>query len=162
MEVILRSDHALLEKLIKNQTKNTLTQNWALDTFLITPYITLKHIKGKDNILANSLTQLQRLGLYEKSPCQEDDKDHKIIIFDEGESIKITADPEPSTTPDLDMIHTVTDNTSANANHYLDKDTFVLNGVIYVIDDEHPIKPQIYLMPQQIKEYNYRISHLPS
>ena len=31
---------------------NTLTQNWALEIFLITPYITFKHMKGKDNILA--------------------------------------------------------------------------------------------------------------
>ena len=39
-EVILRSEDAPLEKLIKNQTKNTLTQNLALEIFLITPYIT--------------------------------------------------------------------------------------------------------------------------
>ena len=52
-KVILWSEHAPLEKLIKNQTKNTLTQNWALEIFSITPYITFKHIKGKDNILAD-------------------------------------------------------------------------------------------------------------
>ena len=34
-EVILRPDYAPLEKLIKNQTKNTLTQNWALEIFSI-------------------------------------------------------------------------------------------------------------------------------
>ena len=33
-EVILRSDHGPLDKLIKNQTKNTLTQNWVLRDFL--------------------------------------------------------------------------------------------------------------------------------
>ena len=65
----------LLKKLIENETKNTLTQNWALDIFLITPYITFKHIKGKDNILAESLTRLQRLGLYKKCPCEEDNQD---------------------------------------------------------------------------------------
>ena len=32
-------------KLIKNQTKNTLTQNWTLEIFSITPYIMFKHIK---------------------------------------------------------------------------------------------------------------------
>ena len=87
-EVILRSDHAPLEKLIKNQTKNTLTQNWALEIFSITPYITFKHIKGKDNILADSLTQLQRLSLYEKCPCEKDNQDQVIAILDKGESIK--------------------------------------------------------------------------
>ena len=52
-EVVLRSDHAPLKKLIKNQTKNMLTQNWALEIFFIIPYITFKHIKGKDNILVS-------------------------------------------------------------------------------------------------------------
>ena len=55
-EVALRSNHVPLEKIIKNQTKNTLTQNWPLEIFSSTPYITFKHIKGKDNILADSLT----------------------------------------------------------------------------------------------------------
>ena len=48
------------------------------------------------------------------------------------------------------MIVTVTDSTSTNASH-LNKDTFVLHGGTYVIDDEYPTKPQIYLSPKQIK-----------
>ena len=84
----------LFKKLIKNQTKITLTQNWALEIFSITPYIAFKYIKGKDNLLAGSLTQLQRLGLYEKCPCEEDDQDQEITIFDEGESIEVTVNPE--------------------------------------------------------------------
>ena len=49
------------------------------------------------------------------------------------------------------MILSVTNETNANANHNLDKDTFVLDNVTYVIDDGHPIKSQIYLTPQYIK-----------
>ena len=79
--VTLRSDHTPLEKLIKNQTKNKLAPNWALDIFSITPYITFKDIKGKDNILADILSQLQRLGLYKRCPHEEDDQDHEIIIW---------------------------------------------------------------------------------
>ena len=90
--------------------------------------------------------------MYEKCPHKEDDQDQVITIFDEGESIKITANPESFTPPDPNMILTVTDNTSTDANHYLDKDMFVLLGVVYVIDDEHLTKPQIYLSPQQIKQ----------
>ena len=52
---------------------------------------------------------------------------------------------------DLNMILSVTNETRANANYYLDKDTFVLDDVTYIIDDGHPIKLQIYLMPQHIK-----------
>ena len=36
------------------------------------------------------------------------------------------------------MILSVTNKTNANANHNLDKDTFVLDDVTYVIDDRHP------------------------
>ena len=42
-------------------------QNWALEIFSVTPYITFQHIKGKDNILADIQSHLQCLGLYEKS-----------------------------------------------------------------------------------------------
>ena len=49
------------------------------------------------------------------------------------------------------MILSVTDNTNTNTNHYLNKDTFILHDVTRIIDDEHPIKPQIYLTPQHIK-----------
>ena len=150
-EVILRSNHAPLENLIKNQTKNTLTQNWALEIFSVTPYITFKHIKGKDNILADILTQLQRPGLYEKCPHEEDDWDQEITISDEGECIKVVADQESFAPLDPNMILSVNNTTSVDAGHCLNKDTIVLDDITYVIDVEHPIKPQMYLMPQHIK-----------
>ena len=117
--------------MIKNQTKNMLTQNWVLEIFDIIPYITFKHTKGKNNILADSLTQLQRLGLYEKCPCEEDNQDQMITIIDEGESIKVIADQESFAPPDLNRILTVTDNINTNASQYLNKDTFVLHDVTW-------------------------------
>ena len=72
-----------------------------------------------------------------KCPCEEDNQDQLITIFDNGESIKITADPKSFVPLDLNMILTVTDNDSTNASHYLDRDMFVLHNVTYVIDDEH-------------------------
>ena len=45
-----------LQKLSKNKTKNVLTQNWALEIFLISPHIIFQQKKGKDNILADSLS----------------------------------------------------------------------------------------------------------
>ena len=100
--------------------------------------------------------------MYEKCPHEGDDQDKEITIFEEGESIKVTADPESFIPPDLNMILTVTDNTCTNANHYLNKDMFVLHDVTYVIDDEHPDKHQIYLTQQQIKRIQLQdqfISH---
>ena len=49
------------------------------------------------------------------------------------------------------MILSVINKASANEDHDIDKDTFVLDDVTYVIDDRHPSKPQIYLTPQQFK-----------
>ena len=128
-----------------------LTQNWALDIFLITSYITFKLIKGKDNILTNSLTQLQRQGLYEKCPCEEDKQSQKVTIFAKGESVKVTVDPDSFFATDPNMILSVTNKSSANEDHNIDKDTFVLDDVTYMIDDRHPCKPQIYLTLQQFR-----------
>ena len=108
-------------------------------------------MKGKDNILADSLTQLKWLGLYEKCPCEENDQDQSIMIFDKGEPIKVTMDPKASVSPDPNMIHTVTDNANPNASQGLDNDTFVLHDVTYVIDNEHPTRPQINLSQEQVK-----------
>ena len=49
------------------------------------------------------------------------------------------------------MILSVTNKSSANEDDDIDKDTFVLDEVTYMIDDAHPSKPQIYLTPQQFK-----------
>ena len=127
-----------------------LNQSWALEIFLITLYITFKHIKDKDSILTDSLTWLQRIGLYEKWPC-EDEQNQEVTIFDEGESVKVTADPDSFSPPDLNMILSVSNKSSVNEDHDIDKDTFVLNYITYMIDDRHPSKPQIYLTPQQVK-----------
>ena len=73
-----------------------------------------------------------------------------ITTFDKDESIKITVDPRSFMPPDPNMILTVTDSASSNASH-IKKDMFVLHDVTYVIDDDYPTKPKIYLSPQQIK-----------
>ena len=95
--------------------------------------------------------QLQRLGLYEKCPCEEDEQTQEVTIFDRGESIKVKVDPDSFSPPDLNMIPSVTNKSSANEDHNIDKDTFVLDDITYLNDDRHPGKPQIYLTPQHIK-----------
>ena len=44
------------------------------------PYITFQHIKGKDNILADSLSHLQ---LYNKNPSEKAGEEFDVTIFDE-------------------------------------------------------------------------------
>ena len=87
-EVVIWSDHAPLQKLIKNKTKIVFTQNWALEISSISPNITFHHIKGKDNILGDSLSHLQCLVLYEKSPPEKPGEEYVVTIFDEGETIQ--------------------------------------------------------------------------
>ena len=89
--------------------------------------------------------------MYEQWQSEGDDQDQSITIFDQAECIKITADLKSFTPPDPNIILTVTDNLSSNTSQYLDKDTFVLHDITYVIDDESLTKPQIYLSPQADK-----------
>ena len=109
-EVVIQSGHALLKKLRKNKTKNVLTQNVALEIFSISLYITFQHIKGKDNILADSPSHLQCLGLYESgSPPEKPGEEYGITIFDEGETIYEHAQPENFTPPHPDVVTLITD-----------------------------------------------------
>ena len=57
--VTIRCDHAPLQKLIYSVTKNDKVNNWSQDIHAIASYIDFEHIKGIDNILADSL--LRRL-----------------------------------------------------------------------------------------------------
>ena len=86
VEVAIRSDHAPLQNVIKNKSKNILTQNLAFEIFSNLPYITFQHIKGLDNILVDSLGHLQHLELYKKPP-EKPGEEFGIIIFHEGEII---------------------------------------------------------------------------
>ena len=81
VEVVIRLDHAPLQKLIKNKTTNVLTQNWVLELFSISPHITFQYIKGKDNILADSVSHLQQLGLYERRPQNNLAKNTALLYF---------------------------------------------------------------------------------
>ena len=83
--------------------------------------------------------------MYEKCPHEKDDQDQEITIFDEGESIEVAGNPHSYAPIDPNMILSVANETSANANHNLDQYTFVLDDVTYVIDDGHPIEPSIGL-----------------
>ena len=67
--------------------------------FSITPYITFQHIKGKDSILADSLSHLQCLELHEKSPPEKPGEQFGVTLFDEGGIIYENAQPEVFTTP---------------------------------------------------------------
>ena len=48
----------------------------------ITPYIDYEHIKGRDNVMTDSLSRLETLGLYETSGLIELEREYGKFIFD--------------------------------------------------------------------------------
>ena len=99
-----------------------MTQNWALEISLISPHITSQHIKGKDNILADSISHLQCPGLYERSPPGKPGEEFGIMIFDGGRTIHEQAQPEDFTPPHPDMVTLISDPYSEES--VIDKHTF--------------------------------------
>ena len=157
-EVIIQSDHAPLQKLIKNKNKNVLTQNWVLEIFSILPHVTFQCIKGKDNILADSLSHLQHLGLYEKSPPGKPGEEYGITIFDEGETIQEHVQPGDFTPPNQDMVTLITD--CNNEESVCHKHTFQVQDDIYEEDLALIPKPDIQYTPHQIKWLQMKDSSL--
>ena len=52
-------------------TKNDKVNNWSQEIHSITPHIDFEHIKGKENVLADSLSRLRCLGLHEDNNPEE-------------------------------------------------------------------------------------------
>ena len=59
----IRCDHAPLHKFVYSVTNNDKINNWLQEIHAITPYIYFEHIKGRDNILEESLSRLKTLGI---------------------------------------------------------------------------------------------------
>ena len=53
--IMVRIDHALLQKFVYSLMKNDKVNNWSQEMHAITPHIELDYIKGKGNVLADSL-----------------------------------------------------------------------------------------------------------
>ena len=63
--VKIKSYHAFLCKFKYSVTKNDKVNNSSQEIHAITSYIDYEHIKGKDNVLADSLSRPMTLGLHE-------------------------------------------------------------------------------------------------
>ena len=62
--------------------KNNKVNNWSQEIHAITPYINCEHIKGKENILAGSLSWLQALHLYEANDPEKEALEYGKSTFD--------------------------------------------------------------------------------
>ena len=54
-----------------------------------TNHIEFKHIKGKDNVLVDSLSGLRHLGLHDDNDPEKPGQEYGKSIFDTDENIKI-------------------------------------------------------------------------
>ena len=68
---MIKCNHVSLYKFIYSVTKNDQVNNWSQELHSITPYINFKHMKGKENVLADSLSRLKCLGLYKDNDCEK-------------------------------------------------------------------------------------------
>ena len=96
--------------------------------------------------MADSLSHLQCLGLYEGSPTEKPGEEYGITIFDEGETIHEHVQPEDFTPPHPEMVTLITD--SNNEESVIDKHKFQVGDYIY---EEDLPKPHIQYTPHQIK-----------
>ena len=70
-DVQIRCDHAPLCKLIYSLTKNDKCNNWLQEIHVITSYVDFENIKGRDSILADSLSRLKAFGFLEANDPKE-------------------------------------------------------------------------------------------
>ena len=68
-------------------TKNDKVNNWSQEMHVTTPCIEFKHIKRKDNVLADSLSRLRHLGLQDNNDLEEPGQEYSKSIFDTDENI---------------------------------------------------------------------------
>ena len=78
---IIQCDHSPLCKYIYSVMKNDKVNNWSQEIHALTPYIEFEHIKVKENILADSLSKLKPLGLYEANTPEKEGHEYGKSIF---------------------------------------------------------------------------------
>ena len=78
---MIRCDHAFLQKFIYSITRNDKANNWSHEIKSIATYIDFEHINGKENILANTLSRLQTLDLYEDNDPEKPGHEYGKCIF---------------------------------------------------------------------------------
>ena len=78
--VMVRCNHALLQKFIYSVIKNDKLNNGSHEIQSITPHIDFKHIKGKENMLVDSLSRLRCLCLHEDNHSENSDEYGKSIL----------------------------------------------------------------------------------
>ena len=101
--LMVRCDHAPLQKCVYSVTKNDILNNWSQEIHSITPHIEVKHIKGKENTLVDSLSRLSHLGLHEGNDPEESGHENGKSIFDVDEKIASSIDSDQNVNTNLEI-----------------------------------------------------------
>ena len=72
-------------------TKNDKVNNWSQETHAITPHIEFEHIKGKNNVLTDSLSRLRCLGQHDNDP-EDPVQEYRKPVFETHENITHSLD----------------------------------------------------------------------
>ena len=89
---MVRSDHATLLEILPSLTKNNKVNNWSQEMHAVTPHIEIEHMKGKDIVLADSLSRLRCLGLHDDNDPEEPGQECDKSIFETDVNIKLSLD----------------------------------------------------------------------
>ena len=96
-EIILRSDHLPLKKLLQKNTLNTKVNNWAIE---ISPYkIPFEYIKGIKNTLADTMSRLIQIDPEVKLCPEQEGYEFGYYAFEDMEPIKCEVQEIETTQP---------------------------------------------------------------
>ena len=92
MDIILRSDHLPLKKILEKKTLNSKVNNWAVE---ISPYkIKFEYIKGIKNTLADTMSHLFKIIPDTKLPPEPEGYEFGYYAFEELDPKKTTKNQE--------------------------------------------------------------------
>ena len=74
-DLLVCSDHKLLQKIFTGNTDNKKCNTWGLEATTIPRCVKLQNIKGTANILADSVSRLKAVGLYHNLDFQKSQPD---------------------------------------------------------------------------------------
>ena len=80
--IMVRCNHVRLQKFVYSVTKNDKVNKWSQEIHSITHHIEVEHTKGKENVLADSLSRLRLLGLRDDNDHVESGQEYSESIFD--------------------------------------------------------------------------------
>ena len=130
---MLQSDHGPSGNYVLSN-KNDKVNNWSQEMHDITPHTEFGYIKGKNNLLADSLSGLRHLGLQDDNDPERPGQEYGKTIFETDENIIHSLDDDQKTPAEFEI----------NGQHILDKITLITHMLavqILILYNTHSFRP---------------------